>query len=233
MKRLIGLGFGAVVVAVALAAGHPNEANGQSAGLVSSVLNRLQRNHESLRSLRASITMEKYNAQLRDAEKYYGVVLYLPGKARNASVRIEWSKPAHEILAVSSGQYTLFRPRLGVAYRGSAKSSRNKAGSVLDLMDMSQDQLRRRFQPVQDVREETLWGGVSSVHLKLVPLGSSEGYKYAEVWIDSSGMPVQAKIVEKNDDATTVRLNNLERNAKISADEFIVKLDPNVKIIKG
>jgi hypothetical protein len=25
-------------------------------------------------------------------------------------------------------------------------------------------------------------------------------YKYAEIWVDSAGMPVQTKIVEKNDD---------------------------------
>ena len=58
-------------------------------------------------------------------------------------------------------------------------------------------------------------------------------FKYAEIWVDSSGMPVQTKIVEKNDDATTMRLSNLEKNVKISADEFSVKLDPNVKIVKG
>ncbi len=36
---------------------------------------------------------------------------------------------------------------------------------------------------MKDVREETLWGGVSTIHLTLVPKGNA-GYKYAEVWID-------------------------------------------------
>jgi outer membrane lipoprotein-sorting protein len=92
--------------------------------------------------------------------------------------------------------------------------------------------LESRFQPLKDVREETLWGGVSTIHLTLVPKGNAS-FKYAEIWVDSSGMPVQTKIVEKNDDATTMRLNGLERNLKISADEFNVKLDSNVKIVKG
>jgi outer membrane lipoprotein-sorting protein len=65
-----------------------------------------------------------------------------------------------------------------------------------------------------------------------VPKGNAS-FKYAEIWVDSSGMPVQTKIVEKNDDATTMRLSGLERNLKISADEFSVKLDSNVKIVKG
>jgi outer membrane lipoprotein-sorting protein len=46
-------------------------------------------------------------------------------------------------------------------------------------------------------------------------------------------MPVQTKIVEKNDDATTMRLSSLERNPRISTDEFNIKLDSNVKIVKG
>src|SRR5687768_18373387 len=87
-------------------------ANAQSAGLVSAVLNRMERNRQSLRSLKASLSMEKYNAQLRDSERYSGMVLYVPGGGRDASVRIEWQKPQHEILAVANNKFTLFRPRL-------------------------------------------------------------------------------------------------------------------------
>ena len=65
-----------------------------------------------------------------------------------------------------------------------------------------------------------------------MPRGNAS-FKYAEIWVDSSGMPVQTKIVEKNDDATTVRLSNLERNVKISSDEFNFKADSSVKVIKS
>jgi outer membrane lipoprotein-sorting protein len=178
--------------------------------------------------------MEKYNAQLRDKDNYSGFVLYLPASGRDASVRIEWQNPQHEILTVSKGQYTLFRPRLMQAITGKSGSVKGKAGagSVLGMMYMSKQQLEAQFQPVQDVREETLWGGVSTIHLTLVPNGNAS-YKYAEIWVDSSGMPVQTKIVEKNGDATTMRLSSMERNAKISNDEFNLKLDSNVKIVKG
>jgi outer membrane lipoprotein-sorting protein len=46
-------------------------------------------------------------------------------------------------------------------------------------------------------------------------------------------MPVQTKIVEKNDDSTTVRLTDLEKNQKIDPNVFDVKLDSNVKIVKS
>jgi outer membrane lipoprotein-sorting protein len=232
MKKIVPLGLVLTMLVGAMALTSPRAANAQSAGLVSSVLNNMERNRQSLRSLRASLSMEKYNAQLRDSEQYSGVVLYIPGSGRDASVRIEWQKPQHEILAVANGQYTLFRPRLNVAYKGSSKSSKNKAGGVLEMMYMTKQQLEARFQPVKDVREETLWGGVKTTHVTLVPKGNAS-FKYAEIWVDSAGMPVQTKIVEKNDDATTMRLSSLERNLKISADEFSVKLDSNVKIVKG
>jgi outer membrane lipoprotein-sorting protein len=233
MKRLVSP---VVLLAVMTAAffGSLPKANGQSAGLVSSVLNRMERNRQSLKSLKASLSMEKYNAQLRDSERYSGFVMYVPGSGRDASVRIEWQKPQHEILAVTGGKFTLFRPRLNQAMVGKSGSVRGKAGagSVLDMMYLSRQQLEARFQPLQDVREETLWGGVSTIHLKLVPKGNAS-FKYAEIWVDSAGMPVQTKIVEKNDDATTMRLMNLEKNAKIASDVFSLKLDSNVKIVKA
>ena len=232
MKRFIPLMLVAVVVTTALMISSPKAIHGQTPGLVSSVLNRMERNRKSLTSLRAVISMEKYNSQLRDAERYNGTILYSPAGAREASVRIEWRSPQHEILTVANGQFILFRPRLGMAYKGSSKSKSNKAGGVMEMLYMSRQQLEARFQPVQDVREETLWGGVSTIHLTLVPKGNAS-FKYAEIWVDSSGMPVQTKIVEKNDDATTMRLRDLEKNVLISSGEFNLKLDSSVRIVKG
>ena len=234
MKRLVSLSLLLAVLVSALVASFPTATKAQSAGLVSSVLNWMERNRQSLKSLKASLSMEKYNAQLRDADEYRGVLLYMPASGRDASVRIDWKSPQTEILAVANGKYTLLKPRLGVAYTGSSKSSKvkNSTGGMMDLLYLSRQQLEARFQPVQDVREETLWGGVSTIHLTLVPKGGAS-FKYAEIWVDSAGMPVQTKVVEKNGDATTMRLSSVERNLRMNSDEFNIKLDSKVKIIKG
>ena len=232
MKKLIS---SALVVAFILSVVivYPATANGQGAGLVSSVLNRMEKNRQSLKTLKAGISVVKYNSQLGVEDKFNGVVIYMPGQGRQASVRIDWSSPRREVLAVSNNKYTIFRPALNVAYTGdSRKMKDNKAGGLMEMMNMSRGQLEARFHPVKDVREETLWGGVSTIHLTLVPKGNA-GYKYAEVWIDTAGMPVQTKIVEKNDDSTTMRLTGLEKNQKISSSDFEVKLDSNVKIVKS
>src|SRR5215216_5498588 len=232
MKRLISAGLMLAFILSVLVT-TPTTTNGQGAGLVSSVLNRMEKNRQSLKTLRAGISVVKYNSQLGVEDKYHGVVIYMPGAGRQASVRIDWSSPRKEVLAVNNNKYTILRPALGVAYVGdSRKMKDNKAGGLMEMMNMSRGQLEARFQPVKDVREETLWGGVGTIHLTLVPKGNA-GYKYAEVWIDSAGMPVQTKIVEKNDDSTTVRLTGLEKNARVSTGDFDIKLDSNVKIVKS
>jgi outer membrane lipoprotein-sorting protein len=234
MKRLIPAGLIAAFIVSALVIVFPASTNGQGAGLVSSVLSRMEKNRQSLKTLRAGISVVKYNSQLGVEDKYNGVVIYMPTTGRQAAVRIDWSSPRREVLAVNNNKYTIFRPALNVAYTGDSRrmGKENKAGGLLEMMNMSRQQLEARFQPVKDVREETLWGGVGTIHLTLVPKGNA-GYKWAEVWIDSAGMPLQTKIVEKNDDSTTVRLTGMEKNQKISPNEFDIKLDSNVKIVKS
>src|SRR4029079_6507343 len=206
---------------------------GQGAGLVSSVLSRMEKNRESLRTLRAGVSVSKYNSQIGTEEKNHGVVIYMPSAGRQASVRIDWSSPRKEVLTVNNNKYTILRPALGIAYVGDSRKMKDtKAGGLMEMMNMSRGQLEARFQPVKDVREETLWGGVGTIALTMGPKGNA-GYKYAEVWIHSAGMPVQTKIVEKNDDSTTVRLTNLEKNQKVNPSDFDVKLDSNVKIVKS
>ena len=99
-------------------------------------------------------------------------------------------------------------------------------------MNMSATQLRTRFGEPQDVREDTLWGGVWTQHFTVTPK-SAASYKYIEVWVDKEGMPVQTKMVEKNDDSTTVRLSNVAKNQTIPMDQFTLKLDSSVKRVKG
>jgi outer membrane lipoprotein-sorting protein len=233
MKKLFSLSLVAGLLLATVTMGSPSRANGQSAGLVSSILSSMERNGRSLKSLRANINMEKYNAQLRDKDQYSGIVLYIPGAGSSAAVRLEWNKPQHEILAVLKGDYMLYRPRLNqvlVGKTGSIKSS--KDSDVLALMNMSAVQLRTKFGELQDVRDETLWGGVHTNHFRATPKVAAS-YKYIEVWVDDSGMPVQTKMVEKNDDSTTVRLTNVEKNQQIPMKEFTLQLDSSVKRVKG
>ncbi|HZH30495.1 MAG TPA: outer membrane lipoprotein carrier protein LolA [Pyrinomonadaceae bacterium] len=232
MKRYLTLGLAIILTAIVALSVFPPKTNAQSAGLVSSIFSKMERNRRDLRSMRAGISMEKYNAQLRDSDKQSGTVIYLPSVGKNAFVRVDWQRPQQETLAVADGKYTLFRPRLKMAYVGDANSNRSKASSVLGFgLDATKSQLMSAYD-AQNIYEETLWGGVHTTHIKLVPKGGAR-YSYAELWVDAHGMPVQTKVVEKNGDATTVRLMNVQRNAQVSKNEFKIDLGADIKKVRG
>jgi outer membrane lipoprotein-sorting protein len=213
----------------------PRRAQAQGPALVSSILNKMERNRRDMRSLRAALTMQKYNAQLRDYDMSQGEVQYVAGQGSNPNVRVDWTKPVHQLLAVSNGQYTLYQPRLNQAYQGSTKSGKAsaKTSGVLGFsLGLSGSQVKNQFN-VDLVGEGSLYDGSPHVWmLKLTPKGNA-GYQFAEVWVDDGGMPVQTRVTERNGDFTLVRLTNVQRNAPIAPDAFSIPLPAGVKIVKG
>ena len=47
-------------------------------------------------------------------------------------------------------------------------------------------------------------------------------YKSAEVWVDGNGMPVRSKVIEHNNDSTTVTLSNLQKNVPVNTKVFVI-----------
>src|SRR5436309_8072445 len=107
MKKYLTLGLAVIITLVATAA-TPSAANAQSAGLITSIINKMERNRRDLKTLRSTISMEKYDAGVRDTDKRVGTLIFIPGAGNAQAVRIDWRAP-QEILAVSDGKYTLFR----------------------------------------------------------------------------------------------------------------------------
>jgi outer membrane lipoprotein-sorting protein len=231
MKKNLTVGLALFFAAVLTLTSTP-AVNAQGAGLVSSIFNKMERNRRDLRSLRASISMEKWNDQIKASDKRSGTVAYVPGAGRSGSVRVDWRTPVQEILAVADGEYTLFSPRRKMAYVGSTNSKNAKVSSVLGFgLNASSAQLKSAYD-YKDVYNETLWGGVATTHLTLVPKGAAS-HKYTEIWVDGTGMLVQTKVVEKNGDSTTVRLMDIQRNVAVSKDEFKINLGSDVKKVRG
>src|SRR5215210_1748131 len=129
MKKFLTLGL-AIIITLVTTAAVPSAASAQSAGLVSSIINRMERNRRDLKSLRAGISMEKYDARIKDTDKRVGTLLYIPGTGKSQAVRVDWRSP-QETLAVVDGEYTLLRQRMKLAYVGNANSNQNKVSGVL------------------------------------------------------------------------------------------------------
>ena len=235
MKKIFAPALAILMLAASLSVAPPS-AQAQGPGMISSILNKMDRNRRDLRSLRASLHMQKYNAQIRSSEDQFGDVQYVAGQGRDANVRVDWRRPVVEHLAVKDGQYTLYRPRLNQAYQGLTKTvgnSKGKAGGVLGFsLNMTGTQAKNQFN-IEIVGEGSLYQGSPHVWwLKLTPRGNA-GYQFAEIWVTDDGMPIQTRVTERNGDATTVRLTNIQRNAQVSGDAFNINLPAGTKIVKG
>src|SRR3712207_9376418 len=106
--------------------------------------------------------MQKYNAQIRTEEMYEGELQYVAGSGASMKLRVDWSRPAREHLAVAGGQYTLFRPRMNLAYRGSTSSAKGNAkiNNVLGFgLNISGAQARSKFN-VELVGDGILYGNL-------------------------------------------------------------------------
>jgi outer membrane lipoprotein-sorting protein len=230
MRNYFRLGLAAAALMLFFNAFVVTETKAQGAYDV--VLKKMDEHYKALTSLRASVTMVKFDSLLQENDKYEGTTMYLPAKGRDAYVRINWSKPAEEILSVVNGKYVIFRPRLNQAIIGETKNTRgsSKANNALAFMNMSRAQLKANY-TIRYMGQETVSGGTPTWHLELTPK-TKQKYKLADLWVDGNGMPIQAKVTEDNNDTTTVLLTNLQKNATINAGEFEVALPKDVKIAK-
>ncbi len=197
------------------------------------ILNRMDTHNKGMTTLRAKVTMVKTQAQLGESDTSVGTAIYAKGKGRNPLVRIDWEKP-QESLAVRDGQYIMYRPRLEIAYTGSTSGAQKdtKSTSALAFMNMSKAELNANYDVALLSESATLSSGVRTWHLQLTPKNKTS-YKSAEVWVDPDGMPHQSKIIEQNNDTTTVLLTNLEKNVKLDGSAFQISLPKGTKIQKS
>jgi outer membrane lipoprotein-sorting protein len=206
-----------------------------SQGQLNQVLDRMDLHNRNLTSLQATVTMTKYNAQIDEKDPVYrGRVWYTPGKARNrANIRIEWTSPVNETLVVANGQYKLFRPKLRQGYEGNVDKARSTSAAAgpLAFLSMTRDQLSRNYTVRLIGAERVDPGKISTTKIELTPK-IREQYKRAELWIDSSGMPVQATIVANNNDTTTLLIVGETKNRSIDSKIFNFKFPSGTRIIK-
>jgi outer membrane lipoprotein-sorting protein len=232
MNKAFRLGIISVAMAMLLCSASASEAKAQ--GVLRDILNRMDVMNKSLVSLKADVRMDKLNSQLGETDTTTGSTSYLPKTAKRVMyARVDWTKPVEEKIVIIGDTYKLYRPRLNQVITGKvdkAQKDNKVPGNALAFMSMSKAQLQANYE-VNYIGQETA-GGSLTWHLELVPKIKTS-YKTAELWVDSNGMPIQSKIIEQNNDSTTILLSNLQKNATISANDFNLVLPPNVKKVQA
>jgi outer membrane lipoprotein-sorting protein len=211
-------------------------ASATQAQVLSEILRRMDRHNASVSSVKADVLMVKYNAQLDDTDKpQIGATQYLPkqkGTGDKLYVRIDWKEPRVESLAIVGDEYKLYQPKFNQMIKGNVQKSKNSAaaGGALGFMTMSRQQLKDNYDVVF-IAQENLKDGTRTAHLQLTPK-TRQSYKLAELWVDSDGMPRQARITENNSDTTTVLLTNITKNSIIKAALFEIKPPKGTKVLE-
>lgn len=218
--------FGLIVAFIAASAG-----SASAQGPLGQILNRMDSFNKSLKSVQADVTMLKFNPQLGIEDKYSGSTSYLPKAAGKMYVRLDWTKPAVEQMSVIGDDYRLFKPSINQVYVGKVNKAKagGAAGNALAFMNMSKDQLKANYTVVYLGTENV--GATPTLKLQLTPKATAN-YKSAELWVDGNGMPIQAKILEMNNDTTTVTLSNIRTNVTINASIFVLNIPKGAKTIK-
>ncbi len=196
------------------------------------ILRRMETHAKALSSLQSGVMMTKHDSVLNISDTQTGTVNYLPGKGRNIYLRIDWTSPSPETLVVANGNYVVYRPKLKQAITGKTADAEKeqRSGNALGFMSMSRSELKKNYQ-IQYLGVEKI-SGVDMWRLKLNPK-TRTSYKYAELWADGNGMPIQSTIVENNGDSTTIRLSNIKKNVTLNGSKFKLNLPKDTKIIRN
>lgn len=226
MREVIRYSFLVVAVIAASSIFSVTEANGQN--VINDILKMMENHNKSLQTVQANVRMQKYNPQLDTTDTYIGTTSYIPKTNPKASgrlyMRIDWTSKPVEHISIVGDDYRLYKPGIQTLYYGKVEKAKGSAaaGNAFNFMSMSREQLRANYN-IQYVGNENIEGGVQTVRLLLTPKAAAS-YKTADLWVDGNGMPIQAKVTEKNNDTTTVLLTNIQKNNTISPKIFA--LDP-------
>jgi outer membrane lipoprotein-sorting protein len=229
MKNILRFGFMAITVLVFFGAVSVTETKAQA---VNDILKKMDAHYKLLKSLKANIAREKFNSQLEATDKQQGTITLLPGKGSKFAFRLDWTKPSKEIISVVNGKYVAYKDSTKILYTGTTNSKKlsEKGGNVLQIFSMSKDEIKTAYD-VYYVGQESVSGGVSTWHLKLVPK-TKMSYKFSELWVDGNGMPVMGRITMPNNDTDTILISSLTKNDKIDSSIFKVDYPPGTKIEK-
>ncbi len=230
MSKFVKISLNAIALTLVLSVLTVSETSAQRA---SEALKRMDAHFKSLKTLKAAVKMEKYNKQLKESDVYTGAIKYVP-KIVNGKmyIRIDWEKPVEERMAVIGNEYLIYRVKQQQVYTGKTNNAKNNANAsnALAFMSMSRKELVDNFTH-RDLGTETVAGGTQTIHLELTPK-TAASYKLAHLWIDKDGMPVMIRIVEKNDDTTTLFLSNLKKNEKLDGKDFKIDYPQSIKPIR-
>jgi outer membrane lipoprotein-sorting protein len=233
MKRKMIWVLSAALAVCLLGVSQSADAN-TSPQLLTGILAKMEKMHKDLRSLKAGLVQEKVNAQIGTRDKDYGALIYKPGVGKaKGKLRIDYTKPATNTIAVNGDSFLFYQPKLNQAFKNTlAKAAKGRVGGYAQILglDGSVKGLMENYN-IEFVGDENV-DGQGAAHLRLTPKVAGGSMVNIEIWVNNqNGFPTMQKFNERNGDYTVVKLTNLQQNVAINDSDFEVKLPGGVKIV--
>jgi outer membrane lipoprotein-sorting protein len=235
MKKLISL---AVIAGISLLiAGVDRSASANTqAQLLTGILNKMEKAHQDLKNLKAELVLERTNTQIGVTDSEFGQLIYKPGAQKSKQkLRIDYTKPSKDILAVDGDNFIFYQPRINQAFKGIAsKYSKGKQGGIAQFITIALDGSLKSASGKYNigfVKDEMVEGVMTSV-LRLTPK-SNDQFTSFDIWVNQqNGFPVRFSGAERNGDLTMVTLKNLQLNTNVPNNAFALDLPSGTKIVK-
>lgn len=202
--------------------------------ILTGILNKMEKAHQELKSLRAELIQQKTNSQIGITDKEFGALIYKPadGKARG-KLRIDYVRPSKDIISLIGENLTYYQPRINQVYKTTlAKASKGKVSGYAQLvgLDGSLKSQTNNYNIEMVKLDEAVNGQMTAV-LRLTPKNENQ-IGVIEVWVNQqSWLPAQWKLVERNGDYTVVTLNNVQVNSNIPDNAFNVSIPGGTKVV--
>ena len=203
---------------------------------VTTILNRMEKAHLEMKSLRAELFQQKTNAQIGVSDNEYGTLIYKPSAGQNkGKLRIDYTRPSKDIIALVGDNVVFYQPRINQVFKSTlAKAAKGKVSGYSQLigLDGSVKSLAGNYS-IEIVGDEVTNGQKTTI-LRLTPKGAKASGQYAtiDIWVSQqSWLPVQWKLVERNGDFTIVSLRNVQLNGSIPDSAFNVTIPSGVKVV--
>ncbi|HEX2489628.1 MAG TPA: outer membrane lipoprotein carrier protein LolA [Blastocatellia bacterium] len=235
MKKLISLAIMAGISLLIAGVDRSASANTQDQ-LLTGILNKMEKAHQDLKSLKAEMVLERTNTQIGVTDSEFGQLLYKPGPQKSKQkLRIDYTKPSKDVLAVDGDNFVFYQPRIKQALKGMAsKYSKGRQGGLAQFITIALDGSLKSASGKYNigfVKDEMVEGVMTSV-LRLTPK-SNDQFTSFDIWVNQqSGFPVRFSGTERNGDLTMVTLKNLQLNTNVPNNAFALDLPSGTKIVK-
>jgi len=230
MNKLLNLTLSLLVLGLFILSVSVTEARSQN--VLGNILSRMDARNKALQSLKADVTMVKYDFGLKSLDRpINGRMQYLAKskKAKNKRwMRLDWTD-LDEHMSFIGNEYVLYSAKRSQVIKGSTQNGKGtpKINNALGFINMSKAEINANYSH-RYIGEEKIKDGTPTWHLEMKPKKPAE-YKLTDIWVDVDGMPRQVKITQPNDDWTTVFLSNIDENKSVRLESFEIIYPKSIK----